>query len=178
MHKELQGVPEIINTWADGRTVLGDGEWTVSMENELDLAESGFLVEGRFGVEPNLGLAPFVEGTPPDLLGMGYVYVPAKIAPLQLLQCVNSAEDDARQQNNSTRIVRQFQNQKTILLVGGLNGSIRFSGVGLTPLGKEKPARVTKILASAPVPNLGLASDVMAMLQPLHDLADQFLPVK
>ena len=164
MHKELQGVPEIINTWADGRTVLGDGEWTVSMENELDLAESGFLVEGRFGVEL------FVEGTPPDLLGMGYVYVPAKIAPLPLLQCVNSAEDDARQQNNSTRIVRQFQNQKTILLVGGLNGSIRFSGVGLTPLGKEKPARVTKILASEPLP------DVTAMLQPLHDLADRFLP--
>ena len=50
--------------------------------------------------------------------------------------------------------------------------------MGLTPLGKEKPARVTKILASAPVPNLGLAPDATAMLQPLHDLADQFLPVK
>jgi hypothetical protein len=59
-----------------------------------------------------------------------------------------------------------------------LNGSLRFSGVGLTPVGKEKLARVTKILASAPVPNLGLAPDATAMLQPLHDLADQFLPVK
>ena len=56
--------------------------------------------------------------------------------------------------------------------MGGLNGRIRFSGVGQTPLGKEKPARMTKILASAPVP------DVTAMLQPLHDLADRFLPEK
>jgi len=38
--------------------------------------------------------------------------VPAKIALLALLQCVNSAEDDEREQNSSTQNARQFQNQK------------------------------------------------------------------
>jgi len=163
MHKCLQGVDEILSLWAKGRTVMGDGEWTVSMENELELEESGFAVAGTAGIES------FVERTPADLRALGYTYVPAMSAPTELLKCVNNEVDDEREDNVSTRIVRQFNGQKTILLVGGLSGSIRFSGVGLTPLGKEKPARVSKMLASEKM------LDAEKMLQPLHELADKFL---
>jgi len=58
-------------------------------------------------------------------------------------------------------LTQQFLGRETVFLVGGLNGAIQFQGAGLCPAGKESTARVTQMLASAPVVDL---SDVFASI--------------
>jgi hypothetical protein len=143
MHKAAQDVDEIITTWANGTTIFNpDSEWTVSMENSHRLENSGFIVRGTNG------LATFVEDTPADLLALGYTYVPCMTAPDALLDCLNNDDDDIRDEITSTRICRNFLKQDTILLLNGLDGTIRFQGVGLCPVGMEPEAHVKTMLAA------------------------------
>ena len=154
MHKAAQWVEEILSSWSAGRTPFDPaGEWTVSMENQHQLEESGFLVSAERGVadaKPRFGaeLKKFAESTPQDIAALGYVYVPCVSAPLALLDCLNNDQDDAREGIASTRVCRNFLGQETILLLNGLDGAIRFNGVGLCPAGMEPEARVEQMLAA------------------------------
>ena len=176
MHKAAQWVDEILSTWSAGRTPFDpEGEWTVSMENTHDIEESGFLVkaetlkaEPRPGTEtlkaePRLGtesgkqkteIEKFAEGTPADLAGLGYIYVPCMTAPMALLKCLNDEDDDRRDGITSTRVCRDYLGQETILLLNGLDGAIRFQGVGLCPSGMEPEAGVKMMLAAEQMFNL------------------------
>ena len=159
MHKAAESVLEILTSWFTGQNPVG-GEWTVSMENSFIAEEGGFLVRGQLGVES------FAAATPADLKALGYTYVPAISAPEKLLECMNNEADDARDGIKSSRIVRDFQKQAVIFLLGGLDGQIRYRGVGLTPANgaREGEARVSTMLASAPM------VDVQEALNPLGNL--------
>jgi hypothetical protein len=156
MHKAAQWVNEILSSWAAGNTPFNsDGEWTVSMENQHDLEESGFIVKISGAKGPILpGQDGFSKNTPEDLKAMGYIYVPCMTAPIALLECLNNDEDDAREGITSTRVCRDYMGCETILLLNGINGMIRFKGVGLCPAGMEPEAHVKTMLAAEQMFNL------------------------
>jgi hypothetical protein len=128
IHRQLEQAEEIIQSQVEG--VM---QWTVSMENNYDPETSGFLVAGKRGIEQ------WEETTPEDLRRAGYIYVPGPEAPEDLLACFDSQQ---------TKMLSPFRNQETTYLLGGLNGQVRFKGIGLTPLGKEKEARLSQMMAS------------------------------
>jgi len=145
MHKAAQWTNDVLQTWLSGTTSFSDTEWTVSMENEMPLGKSGFLVRG--GQTAPADLAKFVDGTPADLWDLGYTYIPFINAPDELVNCLNDDDDDAREGVSSIRICRNYCDCETLLLAGGLNGTIRFRGVGLCPHGMEPEARVAQMQA-------------------------------
>jgi hypothetical protein len=143
MHKAAEGVGAILESWAEGKTPFGDTPWTVSMENRHHMAECGFLTASAAGLET------FAASTPEDLKALGWTYTPLLSAPLELAQCLNNEEDDERDGEKGTRICREYRGAQTVLLIGGLDGTIEFKGVALTPLGKEPTARVGEMFASS-----------------------------
>ena len=99
------------------------------------MENSGFLIKAPTD-DVN---SDFEDTTPEDLADLGYVYVPAVEAPLELLKCMDRKE---------SKIIKNFHGLETIVLFGGLDGTVRFQGVGLTPAGKEDEAVVGQMLAS------------------------------
>lgn len=163
MHKAAESVLEILQSWFTGENPAG-GEWSVSMENSFQEEAGGFLVVRADGHHE---LDSFLAATPADLRALGYVYVSAQAAPADLLNCLNNTEDDQRDGITSARIRRDFHGQEVIFLLGGLDGKIRYRGVGLTPGGAmEKEARVSTMLASAPM------VDVSAALAPFAEFGN------
>ncbi len=156
MHKAAESVMEILQSWFTGQNPQG-GEWTVSIENNFYEEDCGYLVRGCQGIEK------FVDTTPEFLRNAGWTYAPCLTAPLELLGCANNADDDQREGITSTRVCREFMGQETVMLLGGLDGRIRYRGVGLTPAegAREDEARVRTMLASKPM------VDVQAGLSPL-----------
>ena len=142
VHKAAMDADFLIKKWFEDE----QAGWMVSMENQFDLEDSGFIVRG------NAGLDEFVAGTPADLAALGYTYVPCLTAPLALLECLNNDADDQREGQTSTRVCRDYREQETQLLLNGLNGTMRFRGVGLCPagmaVGREPEAIVTTMLAA------------------------------
>ena len=78
------------------------------------------------------------------------------------------ADDDQRDGINSARICRDYLGQGVVFLLGGLDGKIRYRGVGLTPAegAREAEARVSQMLASSPMVEV----DVTEALSPLGNL--------
>ncbi|MDE2101794.1 MAG: hypothetical protein KGL39_31395 [Patescibacteria group bacterium] len=149
IHKAAQDAASLIEKWFDDNAE-GDAGWMVSMENEFDLKSSGFIVNnGRMGEN---SLENFHDDTPDDLKALGFVYVPCLTAPLKLLECLNTDEDDERDDETSTRVCRDYLGQQPLLLLNGLNGTMRFRGVGLCPAGiatgMEPEAVVKRMLAA------------------------------
>lgn len=128
IHRQLQNAEEVIAT-----QVVGEINWTVSMEHKYYLEDSGFIVAGTSGVER------WEESTPQDLRDMGYVYVPYEAAPSGLKACFDE---------KNTKIVKQFNGQDVVIFLGGISGRLHFMGIGITPVGKEKEAFIRQMLAS------------------------------
>jgi hypothetical protein len=168
MFKAAEDVEGILQTYARGTTPWGH-EWTVSMENLHDLSRCGFLVENYEGKA-----AYYLESTPEDLRALGRVYVPYAEATPELQDCLNNARDDERDGDSSTRVCRKYRGQQTTLLIGGLNGTIHYSGVGLTPIGKEDAANVARMLAGARLVTAEAMPEYLAPLRRLLAVADTF----
>ena len=67
------------------------------------------------------------------------MYVPAALAPLELLDCFDPEK---------SKITKSYLGRETIILFGGLDGTVRYYGVGMTPAGREKEAAIGQVLAS------------------------------
>jgi hypothetical protein len=156
MHKSAENVLDILQGWFTGQNPQG-GEWTVSIENSLYAEDCGWLVAtpGQGGSMAEKSLGNFIETTPAAFREQGWIYCPCVSAPADLQNCLNNAADDERDGINSIRVCRDYMGHRTILLLGGLDGKIRYRGVGLTPAegARENEARVRTMLASAPMVN-------------------------
>lgn len=128
VHRQLEDAENIITLQRTGQI-----KWTVSMEHKYYMETSGYIVQGKDGVDK------WEKSTPGDLRGMGYIYVPHEEAPEELQACF----DDEK-----CKILEDFKDQKVVCLLGGLSGTIHFMGIGLTPIGKEKEAYISQMLAS------------------------------
>jgi len=150
MHKQAELVPQLLAQHAEGKP------WTVSMEQEYFVGNSGFLVArgdppslGSYGAASEDDLAQWERVTPEDLRELGWVYVPATLAPMELLDCFDPEK---------SKITKPYLGRETIILFGGLDGTVRYYGVGMTPAGREKEAAIGQVLASrlrADHPSLG-----------------------
>ena len=97
MHKAADGVRRILQQW-----VTGSIPWTVSMEQDYYLEDSGFLVKAKAD--------KWIEKTPEDLLDLGWIYVPAKEAPDGLLACFDA---------EGSKMISHWGNAETLILFGG-----------------------------------------------------------
>ena len=139
MHKLAEGAAQIL-----AQHLTGKRRWTVSMETQFSLEESGFLI----GKDDALGEAVrFAEAeTPDDLRSLGYWWMPwGKAGP------VMEAWDEAR-----TRIKPAYQTRQIVFLLAGLDGRVHYNGVGLTPWGKEPAAEVRQMVAEEDLADAGL----------------------
>ena len=133
MHRNAEQVDEILQ-----KHFTGQIRWTVSMEQLWEMDNSGFLLKAGSGRQ-NEEFSGWDRDTPEDFKTLGWTYVPAVDAPLELLKCLDPKD---------AKIIRKFRGAETLMLFGGLNGSVHYNGVGLTPLGKEDEAEVMQMLAS------------------------------
>ena len=140
LHKNLEGVAVVIDTWNKGVTPFSETPWTVSMENESYVAQGGFLIHGlNSTVSKPDPLETFFETTPEDFKKLGWCYVPFNDAPDELVACLR--DDDI------IGLKADYCGCQTLFLNGGLNGKIFFYGVALVPQGRESAARVGRIYA-------------------------------
>jgi hypothetical protein len=148
MHKLAEGAAQILDQYLSGKR-----RWTVSMETQFFLEESGFLVGQSDAFAKDIGFA--AEETPTELRDLGYFYVPwGKAEPLM------EAWDEER-----TKIKPAFHSRQIVFLLAGLNGQVHYNGVGLTPWGKEPTAAVRQMVAEEDLADAGLRlGEQVAML--------------
>lgn len=150
MHRNAEMVDGVLRTHFTGET-----DWTVSMENNFCLENSGFLIKAQ----RSSGLKDWAEGTPEDLAALGWTYIPADKAPDDLLDCFSTGGGNVK--------VKDYKGLETVALLGGLDGNVEFFGVGLTPGGKEAEAEVLQMLAGKQLIEVGgtLLPDVAGILK-------------
>lgn len=154
MHKAAEGVRQILETWQQRRNLFNDERWTVSMENRHNLWECGFLVRMADGKSQMAdgkgqmadGQSQMAEGVPE-----GWEYIPYMDADRELKGCLNTPEEDEKEGTSNTRVKRDYQGREVVLLIGGLDGVVRFNGVGLVPAGREPSAMVSSMVCGAAV---------------------------
>jgi hypothetical protein len=137
MHKAAEGVQAVIDTWAEGKTLFSETQWTVSMENESHIEEGGWLIKFD-GAEVK---SEWAEATPADFGALGWTYVPWALASAELKGTLKKG--------GTLGLEKRYRGLETLYLNEGLNGKIFYYGVALTPAGKESHARVARITASA-----------------------------
>ena len=161
LHKNAEGVMNMIDTWQQGRTPFGGTEWTVSMENEATISDGGFLLKAEMGkAESRNRLAELdaLGQTPDDFKVLGWIYVPWGLAPADLRSCLdaggmiavvrNFLQTDASPGAEPRPGTEPRPGVTTLFLNGGLNGRLFYFGVALTPLARESHARVGRVMAS------------------------------
>lgn len=144
LHKLAYGLNHVV-----GQHQTGRHEWTVSMEVNYWLDESGFLM-GREGdsLEATMKAIKDEEkerclaGTPDHLRRRGRLYLPWANAPEDLRQCFSSEQG---------RIVSKWRDLDTVLMMGGVGGKVHYHGVGVVTYGAEPTARIGQLLATHPV---------------------------
>jgi hypothetical protein len=160
LHKNAEGVMNMIDTWQQGRTPFGGTEWTVSMENEATIADGGFLLRrtmdddgGYYHPGNRLDEFAALGQTPDDFKALGWIYVPWEAAPADLRSCLDAGGMIAVVRNflqtDASPGVEPRPGVTTLFLNGGLNGRLFYFGVALTPLARESRARVGRVMASA-----------------------------
>jgi hypothetical protein len=164
LHKNVEGVNMVLETWEKGITPFSDTPWQVSMENQSLVAEGGFLV--RTGDATGAVLPEeFLAATPADFRALGWTYVPYGQAPADLIACLRDDEYLGLKQD--------YAGCQTLFMNAGLNGKIFFYGVALVPRGRESSARVGRIYAGA-----GALVDLTDAFGGLHQMVNQFSGLK
>jgi len=176
LHKNAEGVLNMIDTWQQGRTPFGGTEWTVSMENEATISDGGFLLKAEVGdqrseVGKRLDEFAALGQTPDDFKALGWIYVPWADAPADLRSCLDAggmiavARNFLQSDTVEPRLgieprpgVEPRPGITTLFLNGGLNGRLFYFGVALTPLARESRARVGRVMASADATLAALAA--------------------
>jgi hypothetical protein len=182
LHKNAEGVRNMIDTWQQGRTPFGGTEWTVSMENEATISDGGFLLKAEVGdqrSEAGKRLDEFAAlgQTPDDFKALGWIYVPWAVAPADLRSCLDAGGMIAVARNflqaDASPGVEPRPGVTTLFLNGGLNGRLFYFGVALTPLARESHARVGRVMASAHL-RQGYGGQAMAAFGALGDAVLEF----
>ncbi|HVM48372.1 MAG TPA: hypothetical protein VMU04_10110 [Candidatus Acidoferrum sp.] len=154
IHKHAEGVPKIL-----GEHLSGRHKWTVSMEVDYNLLQSGFVVGQRDQAKD--AEAKLMNATTPvefNELGMGYV--PMEQAPESLLETYDY--NKLMMKRNAS-----WEGLPVTMLKGGINGQVHFRGVGLVRYGAEREAVIAQILATDPalMPSLMDAEEELAELR-------------
>ena len=148
--KKARGADRVI-----GRHQTGRHKFSVSMELDYKLAECGVAVSLN-GKKPTL-----TDDSPQDFLDAGWEYLPITQCSKDLFACI-------KKKGNSLVPVADYKNRRVVVLVGGLDAPIRYTGVGIVEVGAEKEAEILQMAASARP--LDLVSRILAPLSSLAEL--------
>ena len=136
IHKQAERVPAVLGEHLGGRH-----KWTVSLEVDFLLPESGFIVGGGEREAKASVRSLLAETTPQEFKSLSLGYVAYDQAPPELQACYS---------RKALRLTSDWEGQPLTLLKGGINGQVHFMGVGLVRYGAEQEAEVQQILASDP----------------------------
>jgi hypothetical protein len=146
--KRSQGMAKIVGDHSTGRH-----KYTVSMEVEYPVSKSGLAV-----ANPNGKLKS--EFTPDDIRAAGFEYWPWASAPADLQATFSTKVD---------RVVAGYKGQEVTMLMGGLDGSVHYCGLGLVKYGAEPTAKIQRLTASGDhvakfVANVQIVAETMEKL--------------
>lgn len=125
LFKNAEGADRILGSHQSGRKT-----WTVSMEVDYTMGESGMVVEGD--------VPEFADTTPPDIRAAGWSYCPWAQCPESLLACFEKGS-----------VTRPWKKMRPAVLMNGVNGRVQYSGVGIVDKGAEAEAEIIRMAASA-----------------------------
>jgi hypothetical protein len=137
IHKHAERVPKVLGEHLGGRH-----KWTVSMEVDYELLNSGFIVGERQNAKKKTAEL-LAEYTPDEFTNLGLGYVAMERAPEDLL---DTYDFDKRRMKPQAA----WQGMPVVLLKGGVNGQVHYRGVGLVRYGAEREAEIQQLLASDP----------------------------
>ena len=132
LHKQADGVDKLI-----GQHLGGRHKWTVSMEVDYRLSESGFLIRDT----------SVNAQTPADLLELGWSYVPLLEAEDGLLESYDFKKNRMASRREDGSFYGSWKKRDTLLLKGGLEGNVHFKGMGLVEYGAEPTADLVSLVA-------------------------------
>jgi len=135
IHKQAEKVPQVLGEHLGGRR-----KWTVSMEVNYSLLQSGFIV-GNLDAATKKQSDLLKDSTPAEFNALGLGYVAVENAPEDLLESWHFEK---------RKVTGPWGKLPVTLLKGGINGAVHFMGVGLVHYGAEREAEVQQILASDP----------------------------
>jgi len=148
IHKNAEKVPGLLGEHLGGRH-----KWTVSMEINYDIIESGFLVF-RADQATKAQAALMAQTTTEEFQKLNLGYVPATEASEELLDTFNFEKREMRLaiEDGETPAPPSGRWGKlpVVLVKGGLNGRVHYQGVGLVRYGAEKEAMIAQLLAHDP----------------------------
>jgi len=142
--KQAKGMDRVLGQYQTGRQ-----DWTVSLEVDYILAESGVVLipqnQGELGgASREKALteddrAFLAKHTPADYAKAGYHYLPLDQAPDDLIDCFSL---------DKGQWTKQWRGCKLVTLMGGIgDGKVEFKGTGLVNYGAEPTARIESLLA-------------------------------
>jgi hypothetical protein len=137
IHKHAERVPKVLGEHLGGRH-----KWTVSMEVDYELLNSGFIVMQRDQAKKKAAQL-LAEYTPDEFTNLGLGYVAMEQAPEDLLGTYDFDKRRMKPQAN-------WEGMPVVLLKGGINGQVHYRGVGLVRYGAEREAEIQQLLASDP----------------------------
>ncbi len=147
LFKQARGMDRIIGSHLSGR------EWTVSMEIDYRLEDSGVALIPRAGEEaqfPEAEAALVAQHTTDEFKRCQFGYLPLLAAPDDLIECFSEKKGiwDT-----------PWHGHDVVTMLGGLNGHIHFKGAGLVQYGAEPTATIDQMLAGkTPAPLLDAAA--------------------
>jgi hypothetical protein len=128
LFKQADGMQRII-----GEHQASRHKYTVSMEVDYDIEQSGFAVALNGSGKPKF------DFTPSDMLAAGYEYIPWASAPNELRATFSQEKQ---------RVTKDWLRRDVTLLLGGLNSPVHYAGVAIVKYGAEPTANIKRLSAS------------------------------
>lgn len=139
LFKQAKGMDRIL-----GQHLSSRHEWTVSMEIDYRLEESGVVLMPREGANtkfPKAEAALIEEHTPAEFRQANLSYLPLLAAPDDLIDCFSEELGVWG---------KPWHGHDIVTMLGGLDGQIHFKGAGIVQYGAEPTAEIDQLLASKP----------------------------
>jgi hypothetical protein len=145
--KQAKGMDRIIGKHATGRE-----NWTVSLEVEYHLVDSGVVMipneERRMGALGGRGretaitdeeMSVLAKHTPDDYKKAGLFYLPMIETTEEIIKCFSPEQG---------KFTKPWKGHNLVCMIGGLDGTVAFHGTGLVNFGAEPAATLHTLLAS------------------------------
>lgn len=141
--KQAKGMDRVLGQHQTGRK-----DWTVSLEVDYQLAESGVVIIPM--MQKDLGgssreqaiseedLSILSKHTPPDYAKAGLWYLPLIEANDDIIDCFSV---------DKGMFTKPWKGNRLVTLMGGIDGQVQFKGTGVVQYGAEPTARIEQILA-------------------------------
>lgn len=135
--KQASGVDRIL-----GQQQAGRKKWSVSVEYTYPMSDSGFLVQNSDSIKSSVASDLLrAQDTPKDFMSLGWWYVPISKATPELLECWDRRKG---------MMSKKWKGANTLLLQGGVTGTIDYMGIALTDRPAEPTAELGAVLAEKP----------------------------